>query len=142
MTIATLYSSFQYFVGNRTINLVSDQFKIALVQASYTFAATHTTWSQVSDHEVIGGYGYTVGGLLLQNVNYSQVGAVSRLDCDDIIWTATDGPIGPAQYAVVYDNTTVDKKLVVCFDFEQEKTADINTNFRLTVNPNGLIEWV
>lgn len=60
--------------------------------------------SQVA--EISGGNGYTLGGVALTSVTWTQQAGSPQgiwvFDSADFSWTASGGSIGPAQYVVIY----------------------------------------
>lgn len=133
------YKSFPLFVGSNDLDLSADTFKIILV-SGYTFNVDHDTLSDVALHEIPNGAGYTTGGKTLMNVSWAWDVGLSKWkwDADDLTWTATGGSIGPTSGAIIYDNTSPDKKLVCYVDFGQAETAGQDTDFKITFGANGI----
>jgi hypothetical protein len=105
------YDSVAELIGDGTIDLDSDTFKIALLASTYTPDAAHDEWADVSSHEIAGSFGYTTGGATLANVTWSQTGGVATFSSDNQVWTASGGNIA-ARYGVIYDDTTTGDKLL------------------------------
>jgi hypothetical protein len=55
--------------------------------------------------EIAAGNGYVAGGTPMGNVDCQQVSGVAKLVGDDVIFTASGGPIGPFRYVVIYNDT-------------------------------------
>lgn len=125
-------------MGDGTIDLDTDQFKIALMDSNHSYVSTHTDWSQVSANEISAGNGYTSGGKVLASVTWTESGGTVTFDADNPTWTATGGALGPAEYAVIYDDTATDDKLVCSINFEGAQTAGEGTEFRISFNSNGI----
>jgi len=139
---STPFRSFLLAVGTNDLDLTADTFKIILVNA-YTFDVTHDTFSDISANEIANGNGYTTGGQSLSNVSWAWNSGISKWkwDADDLTWTAVGGAIGPANGAIIFDNTTSDKKLVAFIDFGQSETAGQDTDFKITFGANGIFTF-
>lgn len=113
-----LYNSFRRYMGDGTINLDSDTFRMAL----FTSAANvdNDTLSVLGSliNEVTSGNGYIRGGKTLAGVTWSTGASagVMVFDCSATVWSASGGPIADVRYAVIYDESTGasagDRKLV------------------------------
>lgn len=101
----TLYQSFNEYVGDGTIDLDTDTFKVTLHSSSYTpSASTHTVYADLTN-ELSTANGYTNGGATLASVSWSRSGATVTLDATDTTWTASGGSIA-ARYAVIRKSGT------------------------------------
>lgn len=138
MATISVYNKFKLYMGDGTIDLDTDQFKIALMDSNHSYVSTHTDWSQVSTNEISAGNGYTGGGQVLTNVSWTETGGTATFDADSVTWTATGGALGPAAFAVIYDDTATDDKLICSIDFEGSQSAGEGTEFRITFNANGI----
>lgn len=142
----TLYNHVAASIGDGTIDLDGDTFKIALLDSGYTPSAAHDEWADVSGDEIANGAGYTTGGGTLTGVTWGQTGGVSTFDSDNFVWTASGGSI-TARYAVINDVTA--NKLIGYYLLDTAP-ADITATdgntftvgphasngwFQLTVNP-------
>lgn len=146
---------------NHTLTLLNtgavdiDTLKVMLLSNAATFTAAHTTLDQVAGaldgdpeerpYEVYGN-GWAQGGVLLENVEWSTVAADvdtvpndSMLDADNVSVTATGGPIGPGRKAVVYDDSHVNKAVLLFIDFGEDQTAGEDTDFKINWSSNGLL---
>ena len=126
-------------MGNNTIDMDSDQFKVALMDSNHSFVSTDTDFSQVSTNEITAGNGYSSGGKLLSNTSWTESSGVVTFDADDVVWTASGGSIGPASHAVIYDDTATDDKLVASITFDSAETAGDGTDFKLAFNSSGIL---
>lgn len=85
--------------------------------------------------------GYTTGGLALSSDTWTEpVAGEWLLDCEDIQWTASGGPI-TARYGVVVDTTPTTDRPLALLDFGADKTATDGNPFLITT-PGGLIRFV
>ena len=107
----TLYDTVAELLGDGTIDLDTNTFKLMLATSSYTPSAAHDEYADVSGAEVANGNGYTTGGQALTTVTWSQTSGVATFDSDDVVWTASGGSI-TARYAVLYDDTSTGDKLI------------------------------
>jgi hypothetical protein len=134
-----LYHSAKEFLGDGTIDLDSHEFKVAL----FTSASNANTLSleQFSEltNEIAAVNGYTAGGQVLTNVTWNRVSGTVFFDFDDPVWTADSGPL-TARFAVVYNNTNVDKQLL-CVILLDTAPADVSVAdgqaFRIILHPSG-----
>lgn len=143
----TLYNSFAELVADGTIDLDTDTFKCMLVSSAYTPSLAHDEKADVTN-ELATANGYTAGGATLGSVTWGQVGGVSTFDSADVSWTPSGGAI-TARYAVLYDDTATNDKLVG-YMLLDAAPADVSRSspdlftitphasqgwFQLTVNP-------
>ncbi|MFP1634077.1 hypothetical protein ACLB6G_20295 [Zhengella sp. ZM62] len=137
----TLYDHVAEIIGDGSIDLDNDTFKIALVTSSYTPSAAHTTWSQVSSNEVADGNGYTTGGASLASVTWAQTSGAAKFDSNDQVWTASGGSIA-ARYAVIYDDTSA-TDLLLGYLLLDTTPADLTATDgnTLTVGPDASNGW-
>jgi hypothetical protein len=118
-----IFNSFRKYVADGTLDLDSDNLKLALLTSGYSINTGHTVFTDVSANEVSNGNGYTTGGILLANKVMSYTGATGKLTADNPVWSAltktfrwallyankTVGPIvDPLVLAVLLDNTPAD----------------------------------
>lgn len=100
----SFYNSFREYIGDGTIDLDTDTFKVALVSSSYTFSAAHTVWADASANE-ISNAGYTAGGATLGTISWSHSSGTATFDAADTTWTATSTSL-VARRAVIYKSGT------------------------------------
>lgn len=136
----TFYDSFAELIGDGTIDLDSHTFKMLLTTSSYTPSGAHDELADITN-QVANGSGYTTGGETLSGVTWGQTGGVSTFDSDPVVWTASGGTI-TARYAVLYDDTATNGKLVGYFVLDSAPAdvavTDGNT---LTVSPHASNGW-
>jgi hypothetical protein len=115
----------KYLLATKAISFSADTFKIILMQSGFVFDKdAHEEYSDVSGNELATANGYTTGGNTLAGV------AVTEDDVDDrcevtwnnVTWTATTGPIGPACGAIIYDDTVANDPIVGWLDFTTDYT--------------------
>jgi len=133
----SFFNKFIEHVGKANINLLSDTFKIKLVN-NYTFDATDENLADIGSVEISNGNGYTTGGASLSNITWAFNTSYTKWDADDVTWTASGGTIGVADGAILYDDTASGDKLVCYIDFGQDESAGDGTDFKITFNSNGI----
>ncbi len=146
MVTINFYNQFIEFVGDHSgatagIDLNNDTFKIELYNSTHVFTATHTNRSQISANALATANGYTDPGQDLTSVTWTSAAAVQTWDAADNTWTASGGSIGPADDAVIYDDTSVTPSvdLLMCsIDFIGPETAGDGTDFKITFNASGV----
>lgn len=112
------YNQFLLQLGNGTLDMDSHTFKAALMTSGFTFTATNTVWSDVSANELVGGNGYTAGGLVLANVTWTQTSGEVTFNFDDPEWEATGGPLTGVTDMVIYDDTVAGDPLMFAVDLD------------------------
>jgi len=96
----TQYQTFNKYVGDGTIDLDTDTFKVTLHTSSYTpNAATQTVYADLTN-ELSTAVGYTSGGVALGSVTWGQTTTTMKWDAADTTWAASGGSI-VARYAVI-----------------------------------------
>lgn len=66
--------------------------KVTLHTSSYTFAATHSVYADLTN-ELTTANGYTNGGLSLGSITWGQTSGTATFDAADAVWTASGGSI-------------------------------------------------
>lgn len=97
------YNGFSEYLGDGTIDMDNDTFKMQLHTSTYTPAVTHDVLTDLTN-EVANGNGYTTGGVTLSGVTWTRSTTTVTFDATDAQWTASGGSI-VARYAVIYDDT-------------------------------------
>ena len=117
--------------------------KVTLHSSSYTFAATHNVYADLTN-ELSTANGYTNGGQSLASVVWNQIGTgVSSLDAADLVWTASGGSI-VARRAVIRVVGTINGQVdpLICSILLDTAPADVtitSTNtLTLVWNASGI----
>ena len=129
-----IYDSFKEHLGDGSIDMDNDVFKVCLLTSGYTPATTHAGYADLSG-EVADGNGYTTGGQVLTGVVWSRAGGTVTFDADDPQWNTASFT---CRYAALYDDTSAGKLLVKCFDFGADKTVS-NGAFTISFNATGIL---
>ena len=116
----------------KTIDVTSDVMKIALLDNTFTFDPdTHTTWGAVSAKELTTANGYATGTLTYDSIAVDNTLDLATATFDDFTWTASGGDIGPANGAIIYDDTHAQKVVVGYADFGTAQTATDGGTFKI-----------
>ena len=122
-----------------SINIES--LKIALLSADASFDKTDTTLDQVTGggaHEVYGN-GWPEGGKSLQNGRWEVRSPASvSIAFDDVTQIIVEDTLR-FNYAVIYDDSHVDKKPLIFIDFNGLQRAEKDSELKLTFGADGLI---
>lgn len=129
-----IYNRFKANLMNKEIDLEADTIKVALLNNSHSFTATHNTYSQISGNEIANGSGYTTGGAALANKAVTQ-SATTKWDADDSSWTSFTATI---YHAVIWDDTIATDDLICSIDFGGAQTITAGT-FTIVYSSNGII---
>ena len=93
--------------------------------------------------EIGAGNGYASGGAAVVVTASAQSGGVYKLEANDVVFTASGGPIGPFRYAVLYNDspTSPADPLLGAWDYGASITLLDTETFTVDVNAaNGLIQ--
>lgn len=138
-----LYDSAKEYIGDGTIDLDTNTFKLALfTSSSNANTLTNATLSALTN-QVAGANGYTTGGETLTSVTWGQTGGVATFDAADVVWTASGGSI-TARFGVIYRSGTVgsvtDALLAVCLldTAPADVTATDGNTLTIQFNASGI----
>jgi hypothetical protein len=136
------YNGFSEYLGDGTIDMDNDTFKVQLHTSTYTPAVTHDVLTDLTN-EVANGNGYTTGGVTLTSPTWTRSGATVTFDAADAQWTASGGSI-VARYAVIYDDTpTSPANPLVAYSLLDNTPADVTvadgTTLTIAFHTNGIL---
>lgn len=86
----TFYNNWKAAVNDAAVRAAT--IKVTLHSSSYTFAATHSVYADLTN-ELTTANGYTNGGATLGSLTFSQTGGTATFDAADTTWTASGGSI-------------------------------------------------
>jgi hypothetical protein len=134
----TLYNNVAEYLGNKTLDLVNDAFKITLHSSAYVPSGAHDAYADLTN-ELATANGYTNGGAALAGVALSIAAGVAKWTSNNQVWTAAGGSI-TAHWAVVRD-TTANK--LIGYMLLDATPADVTATDgnTLTVGPNAANGW-
>ena len=112
-------------------------FKVTLHTSSYTFAATHNVYADLTN-ELSTANGYTNGGATMASVTWGQTSGTATFDAADTTWTASGGSI-VSRRAVVRAIGTFNSQVdpLVCSILMDTTPADIT----LTAGNTLTLQW-
>lgn len=123
------FLKFQPFVealAHKVHDLSADSLKVMLTNTDP--GSTSSILTDIT--EIAAGNGYTAGGNGAAVVSSQQTDGTYRLVLNDpATWTAAGGSIGPFQWAVLYNDTTVDKDLVGYWNYGSAVTLSDGESF-------------
>jgi len=141
-----VHDDFKLYLGNGSIDLDGDTFKMILCQSTSNVATTSVgTYTAVTD-EVANGNGYTTGGETMTTLAYAAGSPVTTMywDADNVVWTASGGSI-TARYAAIYDDTVATSPgadTLVCHSLLDNSPADVTATdgntFTVAINASGI----
>lgn len=119
-------------------NLSSDTFKIGLVTSTYTFSASHSTLSDITNE--VSGSGYA--RQTLGSVSSSQTSGTYTFDFADPVFTASGGSIVARRW-FIYDDTPTSPADPLCFaglinNADADVTVTDGNTLTFNVNASGL----
>lgn len=132
--VITVSNHWKYQLGKKLVDLSSDAFKIILMNTTFAFDKdAHATLADVTADQLATNYGYTQNDKTLAGGAWAEddVNDKGAYTCDDPVWTANGGSIGPTGAAIVYDYSTADDTVVGCIDFGTDYTIPDGTNFSI-----------
>lgn len=124
-------------------NAVGDTYKINLYSV-FDFDAADTTkaLAEGGATQLSTANGYTQDDKALSDVAVSVVTTNdAKFDATDVSWTASGGDIGPASYALIYNDTDADDPPVAYIAFGEAKTANTGTPFNITWDAAGIVTF-
>jgi hypothetical protein len=132
--MATFYKFYSYIedLHEKVHNLGSDTLKFLLTND----APNQTTWAQLSNvtGQLSTGSGYTSGGATLTITSSAQSAGLYTLMASDLSWTASGGSIGPFRYAVLYNDTSTNDRLIGWIDYSFSITVASGQTFTIDLD--------
>lgn len=101
------FDCFTEDLAKKVHDLSADSLKVYLTNTLPV--VTNTVYNTPADLATAGGY--TAGGIAPGHTSCAQTSGVLKLVLADVTFTATTG-FGPFQYAVLYNDSSVSKKLI------------------------------
>ena len=101
-----VHDKFKEYMGDGTVDLDNDSFKMALFLSTSNVATTSINALSTATNEHSNANGYTTGGVALSSVTWTESGGTVTFDAADMTdaWTASGGSI-VARFGVIYDDT-------------------------------------
>jgi hypothetical protein len=133
------FNKFNSFVGDlaqKVHNLNSDTLKILLTNTAPV--ATNTIKSNIT--EIAAANGYTAGGATATFVSGTDMSGTYKLVLAPASWTASGGPIGPFEWAVLYNSSVPNGNLIGWWDYGATITLTNGNTFTLSFDQaNGVL---
>lgn len=129
------HGNYQYMKGALNLSSGVTTLKIILMATGFTFNKdTHATYADVSASELANGNGYAVNTKTLTSVVLTEddTGDRGHLTCDNVVWTASGGSIGPSPVAIVFDDASSDDTIIGGLDFGGDQTATTGNTFTIS----------
>lgn len=101
MASFTKFNAFTEHLAEKVHNLGADTLKVLLTNTAPV--ATNSVKADLT--EISAGNGYSAGGTAATISSSAQASGVYKLVLADVVFTASGGSIGPARYAVLYNDT-------------------------------------
>lgn len=122
-------------------NAFGDTYKINLYSA-FTFDAAAITKAvaETGATQLPTANGYTQNTKALENAVVWQNGNDAAFDANDVVWTATGGPIA-AIGALIYNDTDTNDPPLAWIDFGGTETAGDGTDFKIIWNAAGIVTF-
>ena len=98
-------------LANDVINLTGADLKVALFASTSNIETLSLEFYTELTDELATANGYTQGGKSIANLAISEAAGITKIDGDNVTWTAAGGSI-TARYAGVYDDVAVGKPIV------------------------------
>ena len=146
------FNKFNQFVqdlGRAVLNLNSDNLYDTLTNTSPNAADTKynstTSPPQIQStsnaNEIAAGNGFSAGGGQAASNAYSQTSGTATLSCNNVVFTASGGTIGPFRYVTMYDassGTTSTRSLIGWWDYGSSITLNSGETFTINHSANVL----
>jgi hypothetical protein len=127
---------FKAAVLGSEINFLTDDFKLAMMDSSFAFnKRLHSTWADISSHEIAAGHGYTAGGtslILSGEVIQDDILDKGILSFNPVEWIASGEALPDIGSGIIYNNTHVSKIVVGCSDFDVNYSTAVDKKIRFT----------
>ena len=135
-----IYDGFLEYMGDNTIDMDADTFKVGLYLSTSNAATLTTDDVAALTNEHANANGYTTGGNTLASVTWAEATGTVTFDAADTVWTASGGPI-TARFAVIYSDTSVTDKLVAYSLLDTapaDVTATDGNTLTIQMNASGI----
>jgi hypothetical protein len=143
----TFYNRAKFYIGNGTIDLDTDAFRMALyTSASNADTVTFSGKGEISAaSEVTEANGYSSSGKSITAVTWATGASAGeyRFDSTAVVWTATGGTIPNVKFAVIYESAAATaNNFLLCYSQLSTSQFTVSTGNTLTITPsaNGIFE--
>lgn len=121
-----IYNSFREFIGDGSIDLNSNTFKLTLHTSAYVPNLLSDSVFAHATHELPTANGYVSGGVTLSGATWTRVGGTVTFDANDIFITASAAGL-TARYGVISATGTLNGRVdpLVCYILLDNTPVDI-----------------
>jgi len=140
MASIVFYNNATKDILDGTIDLDTDTIKVSLHASTYTPAATHDFFSDLTNE--VTGSNYTAGGVTLGSTAITTVTTNDAMfDAADATWSAHATGFSTARYAVIYKSTGTASTapLVGYIDFTTDQD-NVNNDLTIKWNASGILQ--
>jgi hypothetical protein len=140
MASISFYNNATKDILDGTIDLDSDTIKVSLHASTYTPAATHDFFDDLTNE--VTGSNYTAGGATLGSTAVTTVTTNDAMfDAADTTWSAHASGFSTARYAVIYKSTGTDSTspLIGYIDFTTDQD-NVNNDLTIKWNASGILQ--
>lgn len=132
----TKFNCFAQDISQKLHNFASDAIMVMLTNTAPV--VTNTVFSNIT--EIAAGNGYSAGGNQAAQTSDVQTGGVLKLLLTNpATWTASGSGIGPFRYAVMYNNTSSTKPLILWYDYGSAISLNAGEQFQVALDQtNGV----
>lgn len=132
------FNIFTYDALAKKHDFTADTFKVALSNSAPS--AGNSTLSDIT--QISAGNGYTLGGTAT-SMSLSTSSGTAKATGTDVVFTASGGSIGPARYAVLYNDTATGDPLVGWWDYGSSITLAASETLTVDFSAvNGILTVV
>jgi hypothetical protein len=124
------FNSFVEAVAEKKHDLGADALKVLLTNTAPV--AANAVKADLT--EIAAGNGYAAGGTQATQASSAQTSGTYKLVLNDVVFTASGGPIGPFRYAVLYNDTATNDELIAWWDRGSSLTLEDGDTFTVDFN--------
>ena len=140
-TVINGYNVTAELIGKGLLPFNTLPFKLALLDATYTFNSTHNVWVDVSASEIdpITYTSYTASGKALTNQSFTEFNGIGTFDADDTTWL---GDAITCRTGILYVDQTIDvyaKPLIARIIFDDSPADVSREDFTIMWPSTGII---
>jgi hypothetical protein len=138
-----MHDKFKEYMGDGTVDLDADAFKMALFLSTSNIATTSINALSTATNEIANANGYTTGGETAGLPTWVESAGTVTFDTANVVWTATGGSI-TARFAAIYDDTVTIPVAdpIMCHSLLDNTPADVtatDTNtLTVAINASGV----
>ena len=138
-----MHDKFHEYMGDGTVDLDGDSFKINLYLSTSDVATTSVNAMADATFQVATNYGYTQSTKAITSPTWVESGGTVTFDCADVVWTASGGSI-TARYAAIYDDTVASPVIdpIMVHSLLDNSPADVTATdgntFTVAIHANGV----